>query len=202
MFSCQLNPDLELRLLETRYARPLFRTVQRNRDYLNEWLPWVKHIENVDDMRDYIEFEQKRRELQQGFSAVILEGGNPVGVVSYQELDWRNRKASLGYWLSADCQGRGIMTIACKEMVQYAIVTLEMNRVEIRTRSDNARSRDVAERLGFSLEGLLRQEELSGASYYDHAVYGMVDSEWDRHKRERRKAAGDSHVEAAAAEEA
>ncbi|ASS64982.1 MULTISPECIES: GNAT family N-acetyltransferase [unclassified Paenibacillus] len=201
MFSCQLSPDLELRLLESRYARPLFRTVQQNRDCLDKWLPWVKHIENVDDMKDYIEFEQKRRELQQGFSAIILEGGNPAGVVSYQELDWRNSKASLGYWLSADCQGRGIMTLACKEMVQYAIVTLEMNRVEIRSRSDNVRSRSVAERLGFTLEGLLRQEERSGASFYDHAVYGMVASEWDRQKRARREAAGDSRGAAGATSE-
>ena len=138
LFSRQLSPDLELRLLEVRYARPLYKAVERNREFLNVWLPWVKHVENAGDMQDYIEFELKRREKEEGFSAVILDRGNPAGVVSYQEMDWRNRKVSLGYWLQADCQGKGIMTLACREMIQYAIVTLGLNRVEIRTRRTTA----------------------------------------------------------------
>ena len=174
MFSCQLNADVELRLLEPRYSRALFEAVQRNRAELAQWLPWVKHVENKADMRDYIEFEGGRYAAGEGMSVLILHSGQASGVVSFQELDWRNRKTSLGYWLAREYQYKGIMTAACREMVKYAFVTLELNRAEIRSRFGNARSRGVAERLGFTLEGTLRQEEYSEGNYYDHVIYGLV----------------------------
>ncbi|AJY77306.1 GNAT family N-acetyltransferase [Paenibacillus beijingensis] len=178
MFSCKLNDLIELRLLEARYARTLFHTVDRNRDYLYRWLPWVEYTETADDMKALIEFDMNRFAENDGFSAGIFEQGNVIGVVSFQEIDWRHRKTSIAYWLSEDRQGRGIMTAACTEMVHYAMITLELNRVEIRARVDNARSRAIPERLGFTQEGVLRQEEYSGGRYHDHAVYGMLADEW------------------------
>jgi ribosomal-protein-serine acetyltransferase len=55
---------------------------------------------------------------------------------------------------------------------------LGMNRVEVRAGVENLRSRRVAERLGFSLEGVMRQAERLGDRFIDHAVYAILASEW------------------------
>jgi ribosomal-protein-serine acetyltransferase len=53
-----------------------------------------------------------------------------------------------------------------------------LHRVEIRARVENARSRAVAERLGFKQEGVLRDEERVGDHYADRVLYAMLASEW------------------------
>ena len=53
-----------------------------------------------------------------------------------------------------------------------------MNRVEIRCATENVRSRAVPERLGFKLEGILRQSIWRHKRYYDLAMYGILAEEW------------------------
>jgi ribosomal-protein-serine acetyltransferase len=55
---------------------------------------------------------------------------------------------SVGYWMSADYQGRGIMTDCCKALLNYGFGALGLNRIEIRARTDNVKSRAIPIRLG------------------------------------------------------
>ncbi|OXM16786.1 GNAT family N-acetyltransferase [Paenibacillus herberti] len=180
MFACELEKGLHLGLLRTADAKALYRTVERNRAVLEAWLPWVHQIENAADMKNYVRFECKRYKGGKAMSAVIFDGREAAGLISYQELDFRNRKATLGYWLDSARQGKGIMTDAAAQMIRFAFATLDLNRVEIRARADNRRSCAVAERLGFKQEGVLRQEEYSGGVYRDHIVYGLLEADWKR----------------------
>jgi len=54
-------------------------------------------------------------------------------------------------------QGRGIAARACRALVGYAFSELGLNRVEIWCSADNQKGRSVPERLGFTLDGLLRK---------------------------------------------
>jgi ribosomal-protein-serine acetyltransferase len=55
---------------------------------------------------------------------------------------------------------------------------VKLNRVEIRAGVENARSRAVVERRGFTQEGVKRQAELVGDRWIDDAVYSMLAAEW------------------------
>jgi ribosomal-protein-serine acetyltransferase len=48
----------------------------------------------------------------------------------------------------------------------------------IRAGVENARSRAIPERLGFTYEGVAREEGRGSGGFYDLAVYGLLDREW------------------------
>lgn len=111
-------------------------------------------------------------------SAGIWVHGELAGIISFHEIQWHNRSVSIGYWLGKHYVGQGIMTSACRAFVDYALMDLDLNRVEIRCATGNQRSRAIPERLGFVLEGIVREAELLPQGYVNHAIYGMLKSEW------------------------
>jgi len=63
----------------------------------------------------------------------------------------------IGCWLEPAAEGRGLITAACRMLLAYAFDERGLHRAEWRCRADNARSSAVAERLGMTLEGVLRE---------------------------------------------
>jgi ribosomal-protein-serine acetyltransferase len=93
-------------------------------------------------------------------------------------VDWRNSAGSIGYWLAADAQGRGLMTRAVAACLDHAFAAWDLHRIEIRAAPDNARSRAVPERLGFVQEGILREAERHADRFGDLVVYAMLAADW------------------------
>lgn len=179
MFSCRINEDLELKLLEPRYASELFALIDRNRGYLREWLPWVDRTRSEADLLPFIEGTLKQFAGNNGFNCGIFYKNRIAGVIGFHGIDWSNKKTTIGYWLGESYQGNGIMTAACRRLVDYAIRELGLNRVVIQAGVENTKSRAIPERLGFRQEGVLKQTEWVNDRYVDHAVYAMLADEWE-----------------------
>jgi ribosomal-protein-serine acetyltransferase len=110
--------------------------------------------------------------------AVQVEGGwRLVGWVQL-EINARARSAEVGYWLDAEFEGRGLVTRAVTAVLDYAFGTLGVARVALPTTVDNTRSRGVAERLGFTQEGLLREAAAFPGERRDLVIYGLLAREW------------------------
>lgn len=178
MFHLTVDHEIELRLLEERHARQLFSLVDKNRAYLRQWLPWLDSNTSVEDTRQFIKAALEQFAGNDGFQPAIFYQHRLVGMTGYHRLDWNNHATSIGYWLAADFQGKGIMTRVCRFLVHYAFTELKMNRVEIRCAVQNHRSCAIPQRLGFTREGIVRQAEWLYDHYVDHIVYGMLAQEW------------------------
>ncbi len=178
MFSAILSPGVELRLLEERHAPPLFALVDGERQYLRQWLSWVDSRSCEDDILGFIRGTLEQFSANKGFSAGIWADGSLAGVITLHKIDWMDRGAEIGYWLAREFQGRGIMTDGARAVTEHALAELELNRVEIRCAVDNSKSSAVPKRLGFTLEGLLRQAVLLNGCYLDLEVYSMLRSEY------------------------
>jgi ribosomal-protein-serine acetyltransferase len=168
-----------LRPLDDSDAPELYALIETNRAYLARWMPWATD-QTAARTLEFIRTTGRQLAADDGFQAVLTAGGRLVGVAGLRTIDWPNRATSIGYWLDAAEQGRGTMTSAVRALVDHALGTRQLNRVEIRADIENLRSRAIPERLGFRHEGTLRQVERIGDSYRDQAIYAMLAVDWGR----------------------
>jgi ribosomal-protein-serine acetyltransferase len=178
MFSQRVDEDLELRLSDERFAEEATALILANRPHLRRWLPWVKDDYSLEDTLAFVRRSRQQFADREGLSAQLVYRGRYAGNIGLNSINWENRKTEIGYWVAADFQGRGLVTKACRAMVAYAFDVLLLNRVEIYCGVGNERSRRVPERLGFTLEGTLRQAEWLHDHFQDLVLYSMLAEEW------------------------
>lgn len=178
MFSYKIDDEIELRLLEERHAAELFSLIEQNRSHLESELLWLNEQFSLNDAREYIRAGLERFAANNGLRAGIWSQGSLTGIVSLHNLIRVDKKASLGYWLGASFQGRGLVTKACRVLIEHAFGQLKLNRLEIQCAPENERSRKIAVRLGFTQEGVLRQSWWMRDRFVDQVVYGLLVSEW------------------------
>ncbi len=178
MFRHIIDEDLELRLLELWNSQEMFNLIDSSRDHLRKYLPWVDNTISVNDTRVFIESTKSKYAANNGFDAGIWYKGELVGVIGFHSINKTLKEISIGYWLNERYLGNGIITKACKELINFAFNNYKFNRVEIRCAEENLRSRAIPERLGFTKEGIIRDGELLSDGYVNCVVYGLLKSEW------------------------
>jgi len=101
-----------------------------------------------------------------------------VGNLGFHAVDWRNRSAELGIVIGRrDHWGRGYGTDATRTLCRWGFEELGLNRIHLRVYEDNARGIACYERLGFRLEGRLRQDRYQHGRYLDTLVMGILRGE-------------------------
>jgi ribosomal-protein-serine acetyltransferase len=170
---------VDLRLLEDSDAEELQSLIVANREHLAAWLPWAAG-QGLADSRAFIVGSHQRIAADEGLEAAVAVEGAIVGVIGIHSIEWSHRSARLGYWLSEGSQGQGLITEAARAFLGQALRGWELHRIEIRAAPENVRSCAIAARLGFTLEGRLREAELVGDRYLDNVVYAMLADEWKR----------------------
>ena len=174
----RIDDDVVLKILASEDADILFALVDRNRLYLRQWLPWVDTNTTLESSKLFILSSKEQLELNFGFQCGIWLRGTLTGTIGFHRIDWFNRNVEIGYWLGEKFQGQGIVTKACRTLVDYAFYEYRLNRVQIRCATGNKKSTAIIERLGFIKEGTMRQAEFLYDHYVDLFIYGMTADEW------------------------
>jgi ribosomal-protein-serine acetyltransferase len=183
MFQKQIQDGVCVKLLEERHAPEVFSAVERERTYLRQWLPWVDLTTDVEFTLNFIRTSLEQFASNDGFSAGIWSGDEFIGGIGTHKMDWLNRRVEIGYWIAQGFQGRGIVTDACRAVIDHAFLELKLNRVEIHCAAGNDKSCAIPKRLGFQWEGLLREAQLLNGEYQDINIYGMLARDWTKLKR-------------------
>lgn len=179
ILSIAIDEDTQLRLLEQRHADEYHELTMRNRAHQAVWMPWAAEEESVEQTRAYLKHRLLQFANGKGFLMGLWYQGQVIGSLGFHDLDWADKKVEIGYWIDAASQGKGLITKACRVLVTYAFQEYGLNKVEIHCATGNTRSRAVAERLGFTQEGTIRQAARLADSFVDHVIYGMLASEWE-----------------------
>jgi ribosomal-protein-serine acetyltransferase len=174
-----LPDDYALRRFDESDADELHTLIERNRDELAKWLSWAQQP-TVQSTREYVARalgdESEGRRMQRAIVRRDMIVGD-VGLFIERE----NATAAIGYWLDLDHRGHGVMTAAARELARHGFERLALHRIEIRTDVLNTASRAVAERLGFQLDGVLRESyRVAADRYSDDAVYSLLACEATR----------------------
>jgi ribosomal-protein-serine acetyltransferase len=101
-----------------------------------------------------------------------------IGNIGLHGINSANSSGMIGYWLSQDRQGRGVMTGCVRAMTDHAFHALGLNRTYIHCAAGNRKSRAIPERLGYVKEGVLRDGECLYGIFHDLIVYGMLKRDW------------------------
>ena len=178
MFRAQIRPEVDLRLIEDRHADAVFGLVDRERERLRVWLPWVDATKAVDDTRSFIEHSLKQYADNAGFAAGIWVGKKFAGVIGTSKIDWLNERVEIGYWIGSEFEGKGIVTDSCRALVTHAFEDLNLHRVEIHCSTQNARSCSIPRKLGFTCEATLRDALRLYGHFHDRYVFAMLKGDW------------------------
>ncbi len=143
-------------------------------DHLRPWEELARPGLTTDDVRAYLTPGLTGWAEGTGVPTAIVLDGQVVGALAAR-ITPTTAKAEVGYWSASSAGGRGVMTRAVEALVA-ALFADGLFRVELRTAADNRPSRAVAERLGFTLEGTLRQAYLIDGVRHDLCVYGRLAS--------------------------
>jgi RimJ/RimL family protein N-acetyltransferase len=177
-----LSDELRSTRLLLRAYRPtdadqIFAAVDESRAHLRPWMAWVDDHTSVNNSRDWCARCAAnwilRAELTVGIFAVA--SGRYLGCLSLHDPDWDLRAFGIGYWLRASAIGQGYATEAVCMVVDLAFDALGARRVELRCDARNEPSRQVAERVGFVLEGHLRNAFLApDGQPADELVFALI----------------------------
>jgi ribosomal-protein-serine acetyltransferase len=178
MFRLPIAEGADLRILEPRHVEELYELTLQHREHLRAWLPWAHAEYTIEDTRAFVQKAMTEFVATGAVPAGIWIGDRLVGVIGMHEIDWSDRRTSLGYWMSEDYRGKGIMRAAFTAMVEYAFDDLELHRIEVHCEAGNERSRSLPEKAGFKHEGTLRQAQWICDRFVDLEVYGLLASEW------------------------
>ncbi|MCL2737432.1 MAG: GNAT family N-acetyltransferase [Alphaproteobacteria bacterium] len=172
--------DIELRRPAATFdnARMTFDAVDSNREYLGGFLAWPKHVVSPESQFEWL---MKINETKDHW--LVYVDGKFAGAVSFVHMHRTPEKrwAEIGAWTGPEFAGKGVATRAVKMLEDMAFETGEIERVQLVIDDLNIGSWRIAEKLGYTLEGILRNYIYGGTKASgDMRMYSKLKSEWKK----------------------
>ncbi len=173
LFKKKIDEEINLVFFNESLAEKLFQLIETDREYLKKWLPWVSFTKEVSDTKKFIKDSIVAFSSGNAMHCFIEYKREIVGIIGYNSIRYDLKKVEIGYWLGANYQGNGIITRCVRALSEYAFSKLDMEKVEISTASKNYPSQGVCKRLGFQIEGTIKNSENLDGEIVDMIVWGL-----------------------------
>ncbi|MFD9357162.1 GNAT family N-acetyltransferase [Streptomyces sp. NPDC060031] len=178
MFELSLGENARLRPLEPWHAQEFLDHMDRARPYVDPWIPWATFNTDLASATATLQryADQQAKDTRRIYG--IWLDGTLVGGVMFTSFDAATGVCEIGCWLEADGAGRGLVTRACRVLIDWAFGQRGMSRVEWWVAAGNARSIEAARRLGMSRDGVLRQRHPYRGMRHDTEIWSVLRDEW------------------------
>lgn len=113
----QVSDDIVLYPLSVDDIFKIFNTLDSERDYMREWLPFVDTTKGAEDTENYVKYVLQTADKQ--FTIYYKE--QFVGLIGYKDTDFDNHKTEIGYWISQYAQGKGIMIQSVEKLINMPL---------------------------------------------------------------------------------
>ncbi|MDQ0269318.1 GNAT family N-acetyltransferase [Cytobacillus purgationiresistens] len=156
-------------------------SITASRESLSEWLPFAVKEQSASEVEAGIRQSHADFILRTDFRMHIFRKEDEmfIGSIGLHRVNWDVRKFEIGYWCDTRQSKKGYITEAVEKLTDFTFTHLQANRVEIRCDTMNLNSRHIPERLGFTLEGILRSDSLGtdGNTLRDTCVFAKIKGE-------------------------
>ena len=142
-------------------------------------LPWVAADQTLESAEMFCRNGEANFVSRKDLPFLVFEkrAGNLVASAGLHRTAWQTPKTEVGYWCRTSATHNGFVTEAVIALTEYAFQHIRAVRVELITDEENVASCRVAERAGFVLEGVLRNERRApDASLRNTCVYARFPS--------------------------
>jgi [ribosomal protein S5]-alanine N-acetyltransferase len=145
----------------------------------------LTHVPHPYTIKDAKEFIPKRRkafgENAYDFVIVLKETKEVIGSIGIMNINKRDNRAEIGYYLAKEHRNKGYMTEAAKTLITFGFEKVKLNRININHVKGNIKSKKVILKLKAKYEGLERKAVLTGdKKYKDHLLYGILAEDWKK----------------------
>ncbi|MGI8348457.1 GNAT family N-acetyltransferase [Niallia circulans] len=156
----------------------VFHAIKDSFHELKQWLSLFQTIPTVDEIEIILRNAHIDFLKRESFRYLIFhkETKEFIGTASLHGINWKIAKCEIGYWINTTYTGNGYMTEAVRALINHGFQQLKFSRIGIRCESTNVKSRSIPEKLGFKLEGTLRNDDLSadGSRLTDICIYSII----------------------------
>jgi RimJ/RimL family protein N-acetyltransferase len=101
-----------------------------------------------------------------------------LGWVHLSKIEPEHGRAEIGILVAPEYRGHGIGRIGMELMLEVAFDQLRLHRIYLTTRAINQRGISLYEKIGFSIEGHLREHTFIQGKFYDTIIMGILSQEW------------------------
>lgn len=178
MVSILIDDEILLRSLEAEDADALFKAVDHSRDHLRAWFPWVNATTKPEHSLQFIQQMLTLQKNQEAVALGIFHKRKIIGGMGMHHWDHTLKKAQIGYWISQDHEGKGIVYECLLHFIDFLFEKVGLNKVEIQFMPENTRSESLAKRIGFKVEGVIRHNFIHNGAFKDLVITGLLKSEW------------------------
>ena len=134
-------------------------------------------LSEAEDMaKGYENGIKNRAEIRWGI--VLKETGKLIGTCGFHAISDYDKRVEVGYDLNREYWGQKIMTEALSLIISFAFEVSDVNRIEAFVEPPNTGSRTLLEKLGFTMEGTLRQHEMCRGELIDIQILGLLRKDW------------------------
>jgi ribosomal-protein-serine acetyltransferase len=179
IFSFKIDKEISLVKPTTILAQQHFELLDLNRDFFGEWFEWIHTVKSVEDSKVFVKESLEKESLLSTFCFHIMYNEKLVGQINLFGLSAKHFNGEIGYWLDKDHNGKGIMTKCVRAILNFGFNDLNLNRIEICCATENEKSKAIPQKLGFRLEGTLRQNNFLSGKFSDTEVYSILKSEFN-----------------------
>ncbi len=173
-----VSANIRLERLNITHAFMVFQAIDKNREYLSPWLPFVQDTQSQEDTEAFIDSVTNKSTNDRDEVFVIWLQDKFAGLIGYKDTDRVNMKTEIGYWLIESMSGKGIISQSVKELVSFAFAQMDMNRIQIKCAIGNTKSVAIPKRHGFVFEGIERSGEKHQQKFVDLEIYSMLKKDW------------------------
>ncbi|URN06958.1 GNAT family N-acetyltransferase [Actinomadura madurae] len=178
MFARTLADGAELRPFEPWQAAEFAAHADRVRADIEQYIPWARTVVDEESARKLLQSYADRQAKDTGRMYGIWVDGVLQGGTVFRTFDAAQGVCEAGVWLAAEARGRGLITEAVRVMIDWAVGTRGMHRVEWLCDPRNTASAAVAKRLGMTCEGVHRQAFVLDGERRDVQVWAVLAEEW------------------------
>lgn len=147
--------------------------------------PWVRTPLTAEDCKNYIQRCQRTDYeglmiCQSTIDPISQKVASKIiGVANFSQIFYRSLQSTyLGYYISADFAGQGLMFAGMRLAIDYAFDTLKLHRIEANIQPENTRSINLVKRLGFTKEGFSPRYLYINDEWRDHERWALTVENW------------------------